>query len=135
VSDTVAAHLADQTFIAAGRPAVAAVMADPDRWSAWWPDLTLSVSRDRGAKGHQWVLTGEIGGTAEIYLEPWHDGTLVHLFLRLQLPAGRGRRLERDLRERALAWKASVTAVKDELEGDRVPGTAARARAQVLPES
>lgn len=119
-------QFSDQTFIAADRAVVAAVVADPARWAAWWPDLTLSVSRDRGVKGRQWVLTGQIGGTAEIYLEPWHDGTIVNLFLRLRLPTNRpGRQRRRDER-RVLAWKASVTALKAELEGDRVPGTGAQ---------
>jgi hypothetical protein len=119
-----AMQLSDQTFVAAAPPVVAAVVADPARWAAWWPDLTLSVTRDRGIKGQQWVLTGQIGGTAEIYLEPWHDGTVVHTFLRLQLPPPADP--ERDRRRRALAWKRSVTALKDELEGDRVPGTGAQ---------
>ena len=40
--------------------------------------LQLEVRRDRGDKGRQWVLTGRVAGTAEIYLEPWQDGTVVH---------------------------------------------------------
>lgn len=106
---------------------VAGVVADPRRWVAWWPDLDLELRRDRGLKGCQWVLTGAIGGTAEIYLEPWHDGTLVHLFLRLDLPPGAtsASRAQRDERERTLRWKTTVTRLKDELEAGRPPGTAA----------
>ena len=123
-------ELSDQTFVAVDRAVLAAVVADPGRWAAWWPDLRLEVSRDRGPKGCQWVLTGPIGGTAEVYLEPWHDGTIVHLFLRLDLPATSPARLRRDLEGRTLAWKRTVNRLKDELEADRVPGAGARA---VLP--
>ena len=122
--EPVAASLSDQTFVAVDPAVVAAEIARPERWRRWWPDLDLEVSRDRGPKGVQWVLTGRIGGTAEIYLEPWHDGTVVHLYQRLRLPAGR--RVGRDLRERELSWKRHVTALKDELEGDRAPGTPAQ---------
>ena len=123
-------ELSDQTFVAADRAVLAAVVADPGRWAVWWPDLRLEVSRDRGPKGCQWVLAGPIGGTAEIYLEPWHDGTIVNLFLRLDLPATSSTRLRRNLEGRTLAWKRTVNRLKDELEGDRVPGAGARA---VLP--
>lgn len=118
-------ELSDQTFVAVDPAAVAAVVGDPRRWPQWWPDLELEVTRDRGGKGRQWVLTGTIGGTAEIYLEPWHDGTVVHLFLRLDLSAGStdaGRERER----RALAWKRTVHRLKDELEAGRAPGTGAQ---------
>ena len=110
-------ELSDETFIAVDRPSVAAVVGDARRWVDWWPDLDLEVSRDRGDKGRQWVLTGRIAGTAEIYLEPWHDGTLVHLFLRLELPAGDS------ARRRTLSWKRTIHRLKDELEAGRLPGT------------
>ena len=114
-------ELADQTFVAAGRELLAAVVADPARWRAWWPDLSLTVSRDRGLKGCQWLVAGTATGTAEIYLEPWQDGTVVHLFLRLDRPVSPSP----TLRERTLRWKRTITRLKDELEGDRRPGTAA----------
>jgi hypothetical protein len=113
--------IADQTFIAASPQAVAAVVAESRRWLQWWPDLRLELTRDRGLKGLQWILTGTITGTAEIYLEPWHDGTLVHCFLRLRLPAG-STRPERIANRRTLAWKRTVTALKDDLEAGRRPG-------------
>src|SRR3954454_11622205 len=81
-------ELSDETFIAVDRASVAAVVGDERRWAEWWPDLTLELARDRGDKGRQWVLAGTVPGTAEIYLEPWQDGTVVHLFLRLEEPAG-----------------------------------------------
>jgi hypothetical protein len=122
-------EISDQTFIAAGPAAVAELIQSPERWPQWWPDLRLDLSRGRGLKGCQWVLTGNIGGTAEIYLEPWQDGTIVHLFLRLELPGGVSRRRgsgpERARRSRTLRWKRTINRLKDELEGERRPGTAA----------
>jgi hypothetical protein len=120
-------ELGDETFIAVDRRRVAEVVGDPRRWATWWPDLRPEVLRDRGDKGRQWVLTGAVGGTAELYLEPWHDGTLVHLFLRLELPgdeAGSARR--RAEHRRRLSWKRTIHRLKDELEAGRAPGTGAQ---------
>jgi hypothetical protein len=119
-------ELSDETFIAVDPPSVAAVAGDRQRWPDWWPDLELEVTRDRGDKGRQWVLTGRIGGTAEIYLEPWHDGTVVHLFLRLELPDRGPADVERVLRERTLRWKRTIHRLKDELEAGRAAGTGAQ---------
>jgi hypothetical protein len=120
-------ELSDETFIAVGCSVVAAIVADPARWPRWWPDLQLKVLRDRGPKGLQWVVSSRsnprLTGTAEVYLEPWHDGTVVHLFLRLPRPghsAGAGR--SRAARERTLSWKRTITQLKDELEAGRAPG-------------
>jgi hypothetical protein len=114
-------ELSDETFIAVDRPSVAVVVGDQRRWNDWWPDLELQVMRDRGDKGRQWVLTGRIAGTAEIYLEEWQDGTVVHLFLRLDLPAD-----SRAQHRRTLAWKRVVHRLKDELEAGRAAGTKAQ---------
>jgi hypothetical protein len=119
-------ELSDETFIAVDRPRVAAVVGDARRWAEWWPDLELEVLRDRGDKGRQWVLTGRVGGTAEIYLEPWHDGTVVHLFLRLELPTGSGTAdRSRAVQRRTLSWKRTIHRLKDELEAGRAAGTRA----------
>jgi len=67
-----------------------------------------------------------VGGTAEIYLEPWQDGTVVHLFLRLAVPMAAARRPDRLVRDRTLSWKRTVTRLKDELEDGRAPGTRGR---------
>ena len=120
-------ELGDETFIAADRRLVAEVVGDPGRWAAWWPDLELEVLRERGDKGRQWVLTGSVRGTAEIYLEPWHDGTVVHLFLRLELPDHQdGAARRRAEHRRRLDWKQTIHRLKDELEADRAPGTDAQ---------
>ena len=116
-------HVSDDTFVAAAPALVAAAVADPGRWAAWWPDLTLETSRDRGAKGRQWAVTAPVRGTAELWLEPWRDGTIVHLYLRLERPAASGRAAAREPERRVLAWKRQVTALKDHLEAGRLPGT------------
>jgi hypothetical protein len=64
-------------------------------------------------------VSGALTGTAEIWLEPVGDGTVLHFYLRTGL-SDRGRAA------RATAWKRSVHAVKDELERGREPGTPVR---------
>lgn len=125
-------HVCDDTFIAASPRAVADAVADPGRWRRWWPDLTATTTRDRGVKGHQWLISGALHGTAEVWLEPWRDGTVVHLFLRLDFAAEQSaeqsgdrrtsRRSERERTRRVLAWKRDVNLLKDELERGRAPG-------------
>jgi hypothetical protein len=111
--------LADDTFIAAPPAALARLVSDPARWRAWWPDLSLVTERDRGRSGRQWRVAGALTGTAEIWLEPVGDGTVLHFYLRAGLS-------DRARAARATAWKRSVHAVKDELEGGREPGTPVR---------
>ena len=120
-------HVSDDTFVAVAPELVARAVADPARWARWWPDLELSTTRDRGVKGRQWLVSGPLRGTAEIWLEPWRDGTIVHLFLRLDPYArDRGPRdAERERERRVLAWKREANRLKDELEGGREPGTPA----------
>jgi hypothetical protein len=110
--------IGDDTFVAAPAEQVARVVGDPARWRQWWPDLTLQLTRDRGAKGCQWVVTGAATGTAEIWLEPWHDGTVLHLIQRLE-PASAPRSAaagQRAQAARVLAWKRHALRLKDELE-------------------
>lgn len=116
--------LVDETFVVADPRAVAAVVADPSRWPVWFPDLTLTSTRDRGVKGQQWSVTGAWTGSAEIWLEPTGDGVLLHLYLRLD-PVGAplsARRLDAARRRRAVAWKKHAWALKDALERGRHPG-------------
>ena len=120
--------VADDTFVVADPAEVARRVADPAAWVRWWPDLRLQVIRDRGVKGVQWRVSGALVGSMEIWLEPALDGVVVHHYLRAGHPPGagaaRGRRATaRERRQRALAWKRHVTALKDELESGRVPGT------------
>ena len=121
--------LVDETFVVAPPAAVAAAVHEPARWHGWWPDLALTVFMDRGEAGLRWNVTGALSGSAELWLEPYADGVVIHHYLRGELEGGapdgsgrashRGRRLAR---RHALRWKASVNALKDQLEVGRVVG-------------
>ncbi len=128
--------LVDETFILVAPARIATVVADPGRWRGWWPTLELTVFMDRGLQGIRWSITGELAGSAEIWLEAHGDGVLLHYYLRgnptvpgsssqqRTLPdSARGRREIDRLRKRlAIAWKRNVWSLKDEMEGDRRPG-------------
>jgi hypothetical protein len=121
--------LVDDTFVVADPGRVATLVRDPASWRRWWPDLTLTVREDRGHKGVRWAVDGPLVGTSEIWLEPFGDGVLVHYYLRAdptgRVPAGataRRRFADRLRRRHALAWKRTVHALKDEMEGGRRPG-------------
>lgn len=118
--------IADETFVVAEPETVAAVVGDPASWARWWPGLSCEVYRDRGAKGRQWRVSGDLVGTAEIWLEPFRDGVLVHWYLRVDPPVGRrppsSRGLRRLRRGWVVAWKRNVAALKAELEDGRPPG-------------
>lgn len=128
--------LVDETFIVVPPHRIAQVVADPQRWAVWWPQLELTVFMDRGVEGIRWTVTGSLVGSAEIWLEAFRDGVVVHHYLRAEptepgsttrarriSDSARGRRESDRLRRRhALAWKRTVWALKDELEADRAPG-------------
>ena len=67
-------NLVDETYVVVERTRIAAVVADPGRWRQWWPSLELTVFMDRGLDGVRWSITGELVGSAEIWLEPQGDG-------------------------------------------------------------
>jgi hypothetical protein len=128
--------LVDETFIVVPPPRIAQIVADPARWARWWPHLQLTVFMDRGLEGIRWTVTGSLVGSAEIWLESFRDGVVVHHYLRAEptepgsatrarriSDSARGRReMDRLRRRHALAWKRAVWALKDELEADRAPG-------------
>lgn len=121
--------LVDETFIAAPGEVVARVVADPNRWRAWWPKRRLEVFMDRGIKGQRWSIAGDLVGSAEIWLEEYRDGVVLHYYLRAD-PAGAKpgavapRQADRIRRREALSWKEEVWALKAELEADKVVGCA-----------
>ncbi len=123
-----AVDLIDETFIAAPPDRVAARVADPAQWARWWPGRRLDVFMDRGERGIRWSVNGDLVGSAEIWLEPVLDGTLVHYFVRAEPPRPSGdaplsaRRGARLRAREARRWKRQVWALKDELEAGRRPG-------------
>jgi hypothetical protein len=78
--------LVDETFIAAPGEIAARVVADPERWLAWWPKRRLEVFMDRGIKGQRWSIAGDLVGSAEIWLEAYRDGVVLHYYLRADPP-------------------------------------------------
>jgi hypothetical protein len=116
--------IVDETFIAVPPKMVATVFADPAAWRRFWPDLALDVYADRGDQGMRWTITGALVGTMEVWLEPMLDGTLLHYFLRADLPtpARKPRDLRREYTRRQLAAKSLSLDLKAQLENGRRPG-------------
>ena len=124
--------VADELFVVATPAQVVAQFAGPARWRQLWPDLDLEVVADRGAQGLRWTATGALVGSMEVWLEPVLDGTLLHYYLRADLPPGqRGgrRRVAAELRRRQRAARAVAFAIKGRLEAGRAPGEPPPARA------
>lgn len=111
----------DETFVVADPADVAARLASPALWREWWPALVLTVFMDRGIKGTRWSISGELRGSMELWLEPWHDGVIVHWYLRAD-PVRKGADATRLRRHYVLAHKRQVNALKDHLESGRPPG-------------
>jgi hypothetical protein len=85
----------DSTWIAARPATLGAVIADPANWTRWWPGLTLTIDEWRGPKGVRWFVDAVaddggagLSGTAEVWLEPMHEGSVAHFFLRLDAAGG-----------------------------------------------
>ncbi|MQA27819.1 MAG: polyketide cyclase / dehydrase and lipid transport [Micromonosporaceae bacterium] len=120
--------LVEETFVAAAPEAVRGRLATLEFARRLWPDLRLRVTQDRGAKGLRHAVSGDFTGTAEVWLEDWADGVIVHVYLRVD-PTGAAwspRRALRELHRRQRALKSVLWAVKDEHEGGRRPGEPAR---------
>ncbi len=128
--------LVDETFIVAPPGRVALVISDRRRWVVWWPDLSLEIFMDRGDEGIRWSITGSLVGSAEIWLEEFGDGVILHYYLRGDLtepqsatkartlpdsPRGR-RKADLTRRRHAVRWKQVVWDLKAELEADHAPG-------------
>jgi hypothetical protein len=123
--------LIDETFVVASPEAVSKALHDPALWRSWWPDLDLTVERDRGLAGLHFSVRGPLVGTGELWLEAWGDGVIVHVFLRAdptcpgttdQPATLRLRQIWREARRRAWQTKRGMGRLKDELEGDRAAG-------------
>lgn len=134
-----AVDLAVDGYIHARPGVVCRALTETTFWQAVDPELALRCYHDRGEEGMRWYVslpgTG-MTGTAEVWLEPFRDGTLPHLFLRCdQKPAGwRARRRARRLVRRAeRRLRAALFVTKDRLEvrsgPSATPSSGARDRA------
>lgn len=131
--------LVDETFIAVSPTVAAAVIAQRDRWSRWFPDVELTIFMDRGSQGIRWSVIGAFVGSMEIWLEAFGDGVILHYYLRVDptqpgtktelAPFAQTMTGEREAAKvrvaRAKRWKQLVWALKDELEAGREPGSTA----------
>lgn len=118
----------DDTFVRLPPAAVRALTASA--WTGWLPDLRLGVEEDRGVKGVRWVASSatapRLAGTAEVWLEPVPQGTVVHLYVRLdpEAPLVRGSALRRARRlpDRVRrTWKRGLHDVTDQLAAEGRP--------------
>jgi hypothetical protein len=115
--------ISDQTFVVTTPDVLAHRFGKPEMWRIWWPDLVLVPTENRGLEGMRWSVAGALTGTAEVWLEQWRDGVIVHWFLRANRADARGRRSLDTLR-RALVrdYKRRIHMLKDELERTRPAG-------------
>jgi hypothetical protein len=129
-------EIVDETVIVVPRDVLAVVLSDRARWSRWWPDLEVAVVADLGPEGMRWSVAGPLVGMTEIRLRQSGAAVIVRYVLEAdptepgtrtsprRLPdSPRGRREAQALqRRRATAWKATVWALKDEIEGRSAVG-------------
>ena len=106
--------VAAAAHVAADRAAVRHLLARTDLWTRCWPGLVLDVTEDRGLKGVRWAVAGRLAGTAEVWLEPWRETCVAHVYLR---PDGvPSRRTERAVRTYGERTRALLFWAKDRLE-------------------
>ena len=103
---------------------MAQAVARPDRWRAWWPDLRVVVTDDRGDKGIRWRVDGALTGTMEVWLEPSPvlHGVILHYFLHAEPVPGGARDLVQENDRRRKAGKVMAFDVKRGLEAGRPAG-------------
>jgi hypothetical protein len=120
-------QVADETFVAADPADVGRAVANPLSWRRWWPDLRLTVIEDRGGQGIRWTVTGALGGTMEVWLEPVLDGVILHYFVHAE-PSGAAAwelakmNLAKMNHRRRVAGKRMAFEVKATLEASRPVG-------------
>jgi hypothetical protein len=112
--DVASIDLLDETFVAVPPAALVARLAGPGLWATWFPLLDREVFMDRGEKGVRWSVTGESAGSVEVWLEEVPRGTVVHWYVRTEVPSdAQARRLSAAYRR---ALKAGMFEVKDDAE-------------------
>ena len=114
--------ITDENLIVAAVADVRAVLCDEDWWHARMPGAQLRCIDDRGSLGKRWAVDGDLVGSAEVWLEPWADAVVVHVFWQVDRADQRAMSV-REQRRYAVTVKRHVMALKDALETGRAPGT------------
>lgn len=134
----------DTAFVRARRADVHTVVRDVAGYGRWWPGVrsrpagdtvavtvrppglarrsqrfTVKTVQDRADKGIRMRYTGDVTGDAEWYYLDEPTGVVVHYLLTAEV-ADRGWR--RRLADHRAAVRLALHALKDRLEGERVPG-------------
>ena len=110
--------LVDESFVRARPTVLRAVLEDPRLDALVWPGHEVSVTRDRGHKGRHYAVAGRITGVAEVWLEPFDDGTIVHHYVRGTTRALTARSARAAVAAHRRRFKIVLNAVKDALEAD-----------------
>lgn len=121
MSSPPALDITDENLIVAPVADVRAVLCDESWWQARIPGAYLQCIDDRDELGKRWAVRGELTGSAEVWLEPWADAVVVHVFWQVDRSDGRPLSL-RSRRRYAVAVKRHVMGLKDTLEAGRTPG-------------
>ncbi|MGZ5415426.1 MAG: hypothetical protein ACXWDC_10075 [Aeromicrobium sp.] len=115
-----ALDVVDQTFILAPATELRDIFCDEQAWKAL--GMNLRCYEDRGIDGKRWTLSESLTGTAEVWLEPSHDGVIVHVYIQAD---PRSRRSRASLKRRyAVPVKRWILDVKAGYEIDRPAGVA-----------
>jgi hypothetical protein len=124
--------IVDETFVVASPTLLRRMWCDEAAWDDRFADLTLRCYEDRGLLGKRWYLTGTLVGSAEVWLEEFADGVLVHVYVRADpaptfggapLKPRQARRARRQLLKRyARPLKRWGFVIKDAAEGPRRAG-------------
>lgn len=134
----------DTTFIRARRAEVHPVLADPGTYGGWWPGavsqgtpararivlrpptllgrrqrLVMEVTKNRRDLGVDFLVSGDLDGRGEWFYLDEPSGVVVNYVLRARVP---DRRWRATLRDHRAAVRSALEALKDRLEGSRIPG-------------
>ena len=112
--------LVDETLVLAPAAELRDIFCDEQAWKTLGMDLRCY--EDRGIDGKRWTLSGSLTGTAEVWLEPSHDGVIVHVYLQAD-PGPRRSRARLD-RRYAVPVKRWILDVKSGYDINRPAGVA-----------
>lgn len=136
--------VSDSAFVRARRADVHPVLRDVAGYGTWWPGVdsrpaadtvlvtvrppglarraqrfAVAITKDRPDKGVRMRYAGDVAGDAEWYYLDEPTGVVVHYLLDAEIA---DRRWRRRLTDHRAAVRLALDALKDRLEGDRVPG-------------